>query len=281
MYGYLLLLPCLSWAAPEPSIGASLAAVLGGEGVVSSIFEQEFEELMSRDEIEPNSLASNITQCTEVQRSAGKSGSVFIKSPDGKFILKSISKVEFNTFQRIAPEYFPYRLTHPESTLVPIYGVFKYDRMGCCGSASCGSQYLILMANLVPLSSQVTRFFDLKGRTPKKHHHQVRNGIVDDNTCPDSFLLHVPNPEVVYTAVGNDIRFLQQVGLMDYSLFTIERDGTADQVHIIDFLTPYYWKKKVAHFCKRCKWRAEQLSTIRPERYAERFQRMVDRLFRI
>jgi len=44
---------------------------------------------------------------------------------------------------------------------------------------------------------------------------------------------------------------------------------------IIDCLTYYGWKKKVAHCCKRILWKKETLSTIPPECYRKRFSSFI------
>ena len=50
-------------------------------------------------------------------------------------------------------------------------------------------------------------------------------------------------------------------------------------IGIIDMLTVYNGKKKIANFCKKCLWQEVTLSTIPPHKYAERIEKYAHRIF--
>jgi 1-phosphatidylinositol-4-phosphate 5-kinase len=57
--------------------------------------------------------------------SAGKSGSFFYYSANGKFILKTMTKEEFTVLLDILPQYYKHLKEHPDSLMCRYYGLHK------------------------------------------------------------------------------------------------------------------------------------------------------------
>lgn len=59
------------------------------------------------------------------QSSAGKSGSFFFYTADGKFMIKTIRKEEFDLLIKILPEYYSYIMKNPETYISRFYGLHR------------------------------------------------------------------------------------------------------------------------------------------------------------
>ncbi len=69
-------------------------------------------------------LRGELTSFNELT-SAGKSGSFFYYSADGKFILKTIKKEEFTVLLEILPRYYAHLKKYPKTLLCRFYGLHK------------------------------------------------------------------------------------------------------------------------------------------------------------
>lgn len=71
--------------------------------------------------------------------SSGKSGSFFYYSANGKFILKTISKEEFQVMLSILPNYFNHLKENPKTLMCRYYGLHKICFQRIEGVVDCGS----------------------------------------------------------------------------------------------------------------------------------------------
>lgn len=252
----------------QPQFEEAIQAAIDSDHSVTVYFKDDFFKLMQKDGLRSDDLVRSLLECQDKVPSGGKSGASFIKTKDDRFILKTISKDEFETFKSIAAKYFEYMKESPKTMLITFYGLFKVKGVV--------PRYLLLMPNLIQNRTADTKVYDLKGRAKKPNHSNPR--IIDDNTLPDP-------PSFAITKVGEsqlleDIEFLEKKGLLDYSLFVVEKDKKVESMHVIDFLTSYNWKKQAAHFFKQSVWDEQQLSTIPPNKYATRMRFFVMRCAR-
>ena len=72
---------------------------------------------------------------------AGKSGSFFFYSHDRRFIIKTMTQEELDTFLEIQERYMQHLTNNKNSLLVKIFGVFTVN---CTG---VGSVHVMLMEN--------------------------------------------------------------------------------------------------------------------------------------
>jgi 1-phosphatidylinositol-3-phosphate 5-kinase len=240
-------------------------------GKATALYEDDFQGLRKNRSIGLQEFTASLNEPLKKRKSTGKSGSTFIKTQDNRFFIKSISEDELETFRKISADYFRYLSENPNSTLVPFFGLFEVHE-------NLSTRNFVVMPNVLPSDYKQPRTYDLKGRAKKKHA-KVRGSTLDDNQCPQPFQFEIPE-NVVQTApqIRQDIKFLENQGIMDYSLFLIENEGVLARAYVIDYLTPYNWKKRVANFCKRMIWKSEQISTIPPHDYRTRMEKVVDRI---
>lgn len=112
---------------------------------------------MIRSSLSPESNRDMVFKAGEGQ---GKSGSFFFFSHDRMFIIKTMNEEEYSTFQGIFRKYYSHILTHKESLLARIYGVFTVKK------EKIQPVHLILMGNTVKLHGKgenLKHMFDLKG----------------------------------------------------------------------------------------------------------------------
>jgi len=95
----------------------------------------------------------------------GKSGAVFLKSSDGRFVVKQITRTELQMFLDYAPAYFEYMAKHffhgMETVLCKVLGVYTIGYQ----NRVTGKRYMeqvVVMQNLF-YERVNTRIFDLKG----------------------------------------------------------------------------------------------------------------------
>jgi 1-phosphatidylinositol-3-phosphate 5-kinase len=108
----------------------------------------------------------------------GKSGATFSKTLDNRFIVKHITKTEFQMFIDCAPAYFEYMaqvLFHGRvSVLVKVLGVHELQFQS--GTGEMKRRQIIIMENLFQ-ECNITRTFDLKGA-----HRQMQKKDMEDNS---------------------------------------------------------------------------------------------------
>eukprot|EP00906_Rhabdomonas_costata_P008838 RCo012549 len=153
---------------------------------------------------------------------AGRSGSLFQKSRDGRYILKTLPEGEFSTLEGVFPGLYDHLVRHENSLITPIFTALKL-------SGPNGETYWLAcslnVVDFAPLTSALPNFFinftvyDLKGRDPKPGHYEhVEDGVVKDKNLERDFF--VPE-ELLQSLLGQleaDVGLLNSQNLMDYSL---------------------------------------------------------------
>ncbi len=90
---------------------------------------------------------------------AGKSGSFFFFSYDNKFIIKTISESEMNTYLKRVEQFSGHFKKNPSSLLARIFGIFTIT------TQLINNVHVMLMENAMDLEDpgQLRYVFDLKG----------------------------------------------------------------------------------------------------------------------
>ncbi|XP_047499602.1 1-phosphatidylinositol 3-phosphate 5-kinase-like isoform X5 [Penaeus chinensis] len=236
----------------------------------------------------------SLSRCIAWEARGGKSGSVFCKSHDDRFILKEMSRLEMISFLDFGPAYVQYIVNcekeQQPTVLTRIVGVY---RIGYKNTTTNKAQRMdvLVMENLF-YQRNITHKFDLKG--------SIRNRLVNTSGKEESELvlldenllrmacsspLHVrPHSKTVLSrAIAADTVFLSQQLIMDYSLL-VGIDSTANQlvVGIIDYIRTFTWDKKLETIIKGSVLAggAGKLPTVvSPEVYRTRFCHAMDRYF--
>lgn len=279
-----------------------------------------FDRLLSKDRkldiMETLDFAENREQITLASKPmGGKSGEFFFFSKDKKLIIKTISDSELNMLNSILKEYENHYEQYPNSLITKIYGAFTYENtdMGL-------KYNLILMKNVCGCpSSAVERIYDMKGSTYDrqvlKGNEFINKDVLRSYVLKDAdfekyekkLFIEPGLKEKVLEQIKADSIFLKNANLIDYSMMvfivikqsykcsgeddqsgenplaTITNQNEPDlmyKIGIIDFLTPYSFKK----IFERCFKKARKLnpnldtSSQKPDVYSERFIQFVNKL---
>lgn len=79
------------------------------------------------------------------QDSSGKSGSIFFYTRDNKYMVKSISKSEFQVCQKILESYFSYIMNKPQTFIVKYFGLYQIQCLK--KKKTTANLYVIVMKN--------------------------------------------------------------------------------------------------------------------------------------
>eukprot|EP00298_Acanthocystis_sp_HF-20_P011672 c19513_g1_i3.p1 GENE.c19513_g1_i3~~c19513_g1_i3.p1 ORF type:complete len:497 (+),score=100.80 c19513_g1_i3:221-1492(+) len=148
----------------------------------------------------------------------GKSGALFYKTVDDKFLIKTISKQETVYFRDILAHYYNHVMQHHDTLLPRFFQLFRIK-------TNRGRKIrMVVMHNILPSYLKITEKFDLKGSTfGRKTADETRNKSV---TLKDLDFLEMGKKIVIGTQkkqrlmrqLALDCNFLQNSKLMDYSL---------------------------------------------------------------
>ena len=205
-------------------------------------------------------IVESLSRCLKWDSKGGKTKSVFLKTLDDRFVLKSLSPIETSAFLKFAPAYFNFMaeaLFHDLPTVIakmlgfyqiiiknPVTGIeIKLD--------------LLLMENLF-YDRAPQRIFDLKGsmRNRKIQSTGEQNEVLLDENMVE-FIYESPlfarehSKKLLRAAIFNDTLFLQRNDVMDYSLMVAVDELKKELVvGIIDVVRTYTWDKKLESWIK-------------------------------
>jgi len=229
----------------------------------------------------------------------GKSGSTFLKTLDGRYLLKQVPKSEFSSFHEHARSYFAFVSNTPTtlpSVLVKVMGAFmvEYREQDANKAWRTTVQYLLVQENLF-YGQNVSRMCDLKGahrnRGPNPNGEDDNDTVLDENLFRfnDGYplLLSEVAKQQLTRALWNDTLFLQSINVMDYSLLVgmvqqprdaadVSSGAVGEQwtlvVGLIDYCRQYTWKEEAESRVKRG-------TVIQPKQYKRRFREALHRYF--
>ncbi|KAG9412391.1 hypothetical protein AC1031_015313 [Aphanomyces cochlioides] len=250
----------------------------------------QFETLRSLfygDEVDfIKSLASSLQWSAK----GGKSGASFFRTQDERFVIKYISQIELQSFLASAVSYFDYiskvHFDGAESVLSKLVGVFTV-------TTSRWTEHIVVMENAFS-KAHVTSVFDLKGSTRNRYVVAKEDVLLDGNfleknlglPCP----LHCMSYAKLVAAIKNDVKFLSDNNIMDYSLVigyapevAVDDTGGNDNemlttnrvlmVGIIDYLRHFDFLKRIESVVKSGAMIAGQAAptVVQPKQYGKRF----------
>lgn len=172
-------------------------------------------------------FVESLSRCAKWDSKGGKTKSLFLKTLDDRFVIKSLQEVELKAFTKFAPDYFAFcaqSLFHGvPSVIAKMFGLFQVELRNPSNGLEFSS-YLLVMENLF-YSRNPTRKFDLKG--------SMRNRKIESTGLPDEVLLDENLVETIFekplfvreharkllkASVWNDTMWLCRQNVMDYSL---------------------------------------------------------------
>jgi len=230
----------------------------------------------------------------------GKSGSLFCKTLDDRYLIKQVHRSEFWSLHEHSRAYFSFVSQTPAvlpSVLVKVLGAilveFRDDRhVAAGGKARVETQHLVVQENLFH-GHTITRMFDLKGAQRTRGTDELGETVLDENLFRfnDGFplLLSELAKQQVLRSLWNDTLFLSSINVMDYSLLVgmkqrpppkqgePPRDPAVEPewtlvVGLIDYCRQYTWKEEAETRVKRG-------TVIPPKQYKRRFRDALHRYF--
>ncbi|KAF2819943.1 hypothetical protein CC86DRAFT_374663 [Ophiobolus disseminans] len=242
-------------------------------------FAQSFDALRRKCGV-ADRFVESLSRCSKWDSKGGKSKSIFLKTLDDRFVLKSLSPVEVQAFFRFAPNYFAF--THQNlfkslpSVIAKMFGLFQVQIKSPAGRDF--DWFMLVMENLF-YDREPNRRYDLKGsmRNRKIQSTGERDEVLLDENLVDIIYSETPifvrehTKKLLKASVWNDTLFLSQNNVMDYSLMAGFDDTNREIiVGIIDCIRTYTWDKKLESWIKD---RGKNKPTITsPKDYRMRFR---------
>jgi 1-phosphatidylinositol-3-phosphate 5-kinase len=189
-------------------------------------YAQSFDALRRKCGV-ADRFVESLSRCSKWDNKGGKSKSIFLKTLDDRFVLKSLSPIEVQAFFRFAPNYFAF--THQNlfkglpSVIAKMFGLFQVQIKTPTGRDF--DWFMLVMENLF-YDREPNRRYDLKGsmRNRKIQVTGERDEVLLDENLVDIIYSETPifvrehTKKLLKASVWNDTLFLSQNNVMDYSL---------------------------------------------------------------
>ncbi|GAN02437.1 conserved hypothetical protein [Mucor ambiguus] len=216
-------------------------------------FAEQFDMLRKScgcDEI----FISSLARCTPWDTAGGKSGSIFLKTKDERFLIKQISKYEMDAFLGSANKYFLYMFNEVFDKGIPtvLCKIFGLYRIGFYNNVSGKSMKMdiLVMENLF-YDTSVKKVFDLKG--------SMRNRYAEKT--------------------GKDVEVFLDENLVEVGF---DEDTNEIIVGIVDFIRTFTWDKKLESWVKESGMLGggkKDPTIVSPRMYRKRFRSAIDLYF--
>ena len=247
-------------------------------------FAEQFDAVRRKCGVDQR-IVESLSRCLKWDSKGGKTKSVFLKTLDDRFVLKSLSPIETQAFLRFAPAYFRIvsaSLFHNlPSVIAKMFGFYQI----IIKNPATGIEFnwfLLVMENLFYDRSPV-RIFDLKGSMRNRRIQSTgeQNEVLLDENMVE-FIYESPlfsrehSKRILRASVWNDTLFLARQNVMDYSLMiAIDEKRKELVVGIIDCIRTYTWDKRLETWIKD---RGKNRPTVTsPREYKNRFREAMGR----
>lgn len=255
---------------------------------VKVFYAESFDAIRRKCGVEDRFVES-LSRSVKWDSKGGKTKSLFLKTLDERFVLKSLSTIETQAFVKFAPDYFDYMskcLFHGlPSAIAKMLGFYQVVIRNPATGTDL-NYYLQVMENVFYEGPQATRVFDLKG---SMRNRRIQSTGEADEVLLDENLLDYISANPVYvrahsnslldSSIKNDTLFCSKQNVMDYSLIAALHDAPRNElsVGIIDYIRTYTWDKKIESWIKdRGKHKPTVMS---PKDYRTRFRKSIPRYF--
>eukprot|EP01126_Amoeba_proteus_P049443 TRINITY_DN5782_c0_g1_i6.p1 TRINITY_DN5782_c0_g1~~TRINITY_DN5782_c0_g1_i6.p1 ORF type:complete len:857 (-),score=341.97 TRINITY_DN5782_c0_g1_i6:253-2823(-) len=151
--------------------------------------------------------------------STARSGSMFYKTPDSKYLFKTILHPEVGAMCDLLKDYYEHIENEPQTFIVRIYGLFRLTYKKRIGSPT----WILVMGNGFPVGVHMDEVYDLKGRTPKKgkapgEREVMSKGAKKDNEILRTLHFYPSSKKFYIEQLQKDVTVLKKHNIMDYSL---------------------------------------------------------------
>jgi 1-phosphatidylinositol-3-phosphate 5-kinase len=232
----------------------------GSARMTCQIFYAEQFDALRRKCGVADRFVESLSRCLKWDSKGGKTKSVFLKTLDERFILKSLSPSETSSFLRFAPDYFSIMseaLFHDlPSVIAKMFGFFRVFIKNPLTNTEIKLD-LLVMENLF-YDRCPSRTFDLKGsmRNRKIQSTGEQNEVLLDENMVE-YIYESPlfsrehSKRLLRASVFNDTLFLAKQDVMDYSLMVaVDEVKKEISVGIIDCIRTYTWDKQLESWIK-------------------------------
>lgn len=191
------------------------------------IFYAESFDALRRKAGVADRFVESLSRCLKWDSKGGKTKSLFLKTMDDRFVLKSLSQPEVNAFFKFAPNYFAF--SHQilfkglPSVIAKMLGLFQITIKNPVTGIEF-DWFMLVMENLFYHRVPDLRF-DLKGsmRNRKIQMTGERDEVLQDENLVDiifekPIFVREHTMTLLQACVWNDTLFLSQQNVMDYSL---------------------------------------------------------------
>ena len=247
-------------------------------------YAEQFDALRRKCGI-ADRFVESVSRCLKWDSKGGKTKSVFLKTLDDRFVLKSLSPIETQAFLRFAPAYFrfvsEYFFHELPSCIAKMLGFYQVIIKNPATGVEF-NWFLVVMENLF-YDRAPTRIFDLKGSMRNRRIQSTgeQNEVLLDENMVE-FIYESPlfarehAKRLLRATVFNDTLFLQKQNVMDYSLMiAIDENRKELVVGMIDCIRTYTWDKKLESWIKD---RGKNRPTVTsPRDYKQRFREAMGR----
>ena len=257
----------------------------GSAKMLCKIFYAEQFDALRRKCGVSERIVESLSRCMKWDSKGGKTKSVFLKTLDDRFVLKSLSPIETQAFLQFAPGYFyvmsRFLFHDMPSVIAKMLGFFQITIKNPVTGIDF-NWFLLIMENLF-YDRFPTRTFDLKGSMRNRRIQSTgeQNEVLLDENMVD-FIYATPlfarehSKRLLRASVYNDTLFLAKQNVMDYSLMVaVDEERKELVVGIIDCIRTYTWDKKLETWIKE---RGKNRPTVTsPKEYKSRFREAMNR----
>lgn len=172
-------------------------------------------------------FVESLSRCLKWDSKGGKTKSLFLKTRDDRFVLKSLSQPEITAFFKFAPNYFSFMhqilFKSLPSVIAKLFGLFQVTIKNPATGVEF-DWFMLVMENLF-YHREPDRRFDLKGsmRNRKIQSTGERDEVLQDENLVEiifekPLFVREHTMTLLQACVWNDTLFLSQQNVMDYSL---------------------------------------------------------------
>ncbi|CAH1445188.1 unnamed protein product [Lactuca virosa] len=147
--------------------------------------------------------------------SPGKSGSLFYRSHDDRFVIKTLRKSELKVLLKMLPNYYNHVQAHDNTMITKFYGIHEITPRG-------GKKVqFVVMGNMFYTDLRIHRHYDLKGSYYGRNTNTYN--IIEATTLKDldlTYKFHMDKSlrDALFKQINLDCMFLESQQIIDYSL---------------------------------------------------------------
>jgi len=266
--------------APSPG-----TAALAFESIAGPLFDHLRRSVAGIPDEDVLQALGDPGRRVQVLSTNSKSGEIFLRSTNGRFIIKTVGKHEAEALVELLPRYAQHFHSCPDSLLGRYLYLFSLDLSG----AGFGSRYITIMHSVFDSPLPISLMYDLKGSTKNRSAAEGETVKKDNDWINQGMRLKLSAKDAtrVREAHARDTEFLCSCNVMDYSMLVgvakaeggaaADGDGLASEdgseryfVGIIDFLVQFGMKKFGEHLLHVAGGQGQSASVTSPSAYAER-----------